>query len=85
VLPVSWNRSGRFAMVEKALATMNCHEQTAREHDQLGKTTVRLPLGGVASSSAEEVRSPLVRPLWLLGGVVVGALLTFLWLRLFLF
>jgi hypothetical protein len=43
---------------------------------QLGRTTVRLPLGGVASTDAERIRRPLVRPFWLVG--LGGALLLLL-------
>jgi hypothetical protein len=49
---------------------------------QLGQTTVRLPLGGLASTDAERIRRPLVRPFWLLAMALGFAVLAFVWLRL---
>jgi hypothetical protein len=50
-----------------------------------GTTTVRLPLGGVASTDAGQVREPLVRPFWLLAAGLGITILFFLWLRVSLF
>ena len=47
-----------------------------------GGTTIRLPLGGVASSDPAKVRAPLVHPFWLLAGMLTGMAVCFLWLRL---
>ncbi|MBI4324203.1 MAG: hypothetical protein HY674_02975 [Chloroflexi bacterium] len=49
---------------------------------KLGETTIRLPLGGVASSDAAKVRRPLVRPFWLLAALAAAAIGLFVWLRL---
>jgi len=49
---------------------------------KLGETMVRLPLGGVASTNAQKVRHPLVRPLWLLAATAIAAVALFVWLRL---
>ncbi|MEK7676183.1 MAG: hypothetical protein AAB676_10170 [Verrucomicrobiota bacterium] len=49
---------------------------------KLGETTIRLPLGGVASSDPMKLRSPLVRPFWLLAALAAAAIGLFIWLRL---
>jgi hypothetical protein len=53
------------------------------EPQGLGATAVRLPFGGLASTDPTEVRAPLVRPFWLLAGLVFAlAALWFLVLSL---
>jgi hypothetical protein len=53
------------------------------EPQGLGATAVRLPLGGFASTDPAEIRAPLVRPFWLLAGLVLAlAALWFLVLSL---
>jgi hypothetical protein len=48
---------------------------------RLGRTTVPLPLGGVASTDLGRVRRPLVRPFWLLAMGLVMFVAVFVWLR----
>lgn len=60
-------------------------ESTAVSGAALGRTTVRLPLGGVASTDLERVRRPLVRPFCLLAMALVMAVTLFAWLRVSLF
>ena len=41
---------------------------------EAGGTRLQFPLGGVASTDPSELRAPLIRPFWLLAGMVgVGA------------
>lgn len=51
---------------------------------ELGETTVILPLGGLASTDPAKVQAPLVRPFWLLAGMVGAAAGVLVWLRLML-
>jgi hypothetical protein len=47
---------------------------------QLGRTAVRLPLKGVASSNLADVRAPLIHPFWLLvgiAGMLIGCSIVF--------
>ena len=43
-----------------------------REPQGLGRTTVRLPLGGLASTDPAEVRVPMLRAIWLLAGLALA-------------
>jgi len=52
---------------------------------RLGRTTVRLPLGGLASTEVEKVRRPLVRPFWLMAVSVAMTVSLLVWLRVSLF
>lgn len=51
---------------------------------ELSETTVILPLGGLASTDPAKVQAPLIRPFWLLAGMVGVAAVVLVWLRLLL-
>jgi hypothetical protein len=48
---------------------------------ELGHTTIRLPLGGRASTDRFRIRAPLVRPFWLLAAAAAGAITCFVIVR----
>jgi hypothetical protein len=50
-----------------------------------GVTTIRLPLGGVASTEAGHTREPVIRPFWLLAAGLGMAIAIFVWLRVNIF
>ncbi len=48
------------------------------------EVTILLPLHGVASTDPSKVHAPLMRPFWLLAGMVGAAAGVLVWLRLML-
>lgn len=62
--------------------TVAKHALPPQHHGELGETTIRLPLGGVASSDPMKLRSPLVQSFWLLAALAAAAIGLFIWLRL---
>jgi hypothetical protein len=46
-------------------------DNASTEPQGLGKTTIRLPLAGIASTDPGEISAPLLRPFWLLAGLIL--------------
>lgn len=71
-LPVTtWRRGGIQQHLKPEFESVTDVQQSTAERRK-DATRARLPLGGLASSEAEEVRAPLIRPQVLLAWSMVG-------------